>query len=139
MFYLIYISSAVSLFSGKELSDLLEISRRNNHALGITGMLLYKDGNFMQFLEGPKDEVIALLEKIKKDPRHRGVMTLLQQENAEREFSDWAMGFKKLESQEVPASAGYSDFLNLPLNSERYMENPSKSLKLLMNFKRTMR
>jgi len=51
---LVYVSSATELFSDTQLENLLLRSRQNNSTLGITGMLLYKDGNFMQCLEGPK-------------------------------------------------------------------------------------
>jgi hypothetical protein len=139
MFFLVYVSSAVTLFPEKELIDLLEISRCNNRALGVTGMLLYKDGNFMQFLEGPKENVLSLMEKIKKDPRHRGVITLMQQEHEEREFPEWAMGFKKMDSGTLPKIPGYSDFLDLPLTSEQFLLQPTKSLRLLLNFKNIMR
>jgi hypothetical protein len=139
MFFLVYVSSAVRLLVEKELLDLLEKSRKNNQAFGITGMLLYKEGNFMQFLEGPREKVMALMEKIRKDPRHRGVITLLQQEHMEREFPEWSMGFKKVESDSLPQLPGYSDFLDLPLTSEQFLMNPSKSLRLLLNFKNILR
>jgi hypothetical protein len=66
------------LFSEEELIQLLETSRQNNAKIGVTGMLLYKDGNFMQLIEGPEEAVRALHAKISIDPRHRGLMTLLQ-------------------------------------------------------------
>jgi hypothetical protein len=139
MFFLVYASSATKLFDEHELVSILETSRVNNLALDITGMLLYKDGNFMQFLEGPKENVLKLVAKIQRDPRHRGLITLLQQEHSEREFSEWAMGFKKLENETLPTVPGYSDFLDLPLTSEQFLLNPSKSLRLLMTFKNSMR
>jgi hypothetical protein len=49
MFSLTYVSSAVHPFSPRELRDLLEECNDNNRARGITGLLLCKDGNFMQF------------------------------------------------------------------------------------------
>jgi hypothetical protein len=139
MFFLIYVSSAVKLLSQKELFDILEVSRRNNEKVGITGMLLYKEGNFMQFLEGPKEEVCATLDRIKKDPRHRGLIVLLQQEHPNREFTEWAMGFKTLQSERLPDVPGYSDFLDLPLTSDEFLSHPSKCLRLLLNFKSIMR
>ena len=139
MYFLIYVSSAVKHFSEKELIELLEHSRVNNHQKDITGMLLYKDGNFMQFLEGPKEHVLATMEKIKQDPRHRGIITLLQQEHDSREFTEWAMGFKKLESEANLNVPGYSEFLDLPLTSEQFLLQPSKTLRLLLNFKNSMR
>jgi hypothetical protein len=50
---LVYVSQAKYLFQETELKDILDISRRNNIARGITGMLLYDDGGtFIQALEG---------------------------------------------------------------------------------------
>ncbi len=57
MFFLVYVSSATRPFSGEDLRALLETCRKDNAELGVTGMLLYKDGNFMQVLEGDEDAV----------------------------------------------------------------------------------
>lgn len=73
--------------------------------------------------------------KIKSDPKHRG---LLHEENAQPEFNEWAMGFKRLDSDTALKFPGYSDFLDLPLTSEEFRMRPSKSLKLLLSFKRDM-
>jgi len=139
MYMIVYVSSAVGLFSDHELEELLQKARANNRSLDITGMLLYKDGNFMQLLEGPKEAVESLVEKIKCDPRHRGFQALLRQETEGREFKDWEMGFKKLDAEEAARLPGYSDFLNLPLNDGAFKATPSKALKLLLNFKQIMR
>jgi hypothetical protein len=139
MYLVVYVSSAVELVSEQELTTLLGKSRQNNATLDVTGMLLYKDGNFMQLLEGPKEAVLSLVAKIKSDPRHRGILVLLQQDHAEREFNQWAMGFKKLDADAPREVPGYSDFLDLPLTSEQFQQNPSKALKLLLTFKTAMR
>ena len=60
MFHLVYVSSAVRPFSKSELVELLNVTRDNNSRLGVTGMLLYRDGNFMQVLEGGEPVVRAL-------------------------------------------------------------------------------
>ncbi|HVR76154.1 MAG TPA: BLUF domain-containing protein, partial [Planctomycetota bacterium] len=86
MFVLLYVSSAVKPFSQPALVKLLEKSHVNNAKRGITGMLLYKDGNFMQVLEGEEEAVRALYARIALDPRHRGLITLLQGPQAERQF-----------------------------------------------------
>ena len=70
MVFLVYVSSAVKLFSDEELVQLLEASRENNSKIGVTGMLLYKEGNFMQLIEGPEESVRSLHAKISIDPRH---------------------------------------------------------------------
>jgi Sensors of blue-light using FAD len=131
---LIYVSSATRLFSEAELENLLTKSRQSNNSVGITGLLLYKDGNFMQCLEGSKDAVGMLMDKIRRDPRHRGLIVLLE-ESAEPEFSGWSMGFKKLNPSTAIEVPGYSEFLDLPLTSEQFRLHPSSSVKMLLCFK----
>jgi hypothetical protein len=134
VYRLIYVSSAVRLFSEAELENLLTESRQGNNSVGITGLLLYKDGNFMQCLEGSKDAVGTLMDKISRDPRHRGVIVLLG-EYAQPEFSAWSKGFKKLDPSTAIEVPGYSEFLNLPLTSEQFRLHPSSSVKMLLSFK----
>jgi hypothetical protein len=138
VFFLVYISSATQPFSVDDLSTLLAVSRKNNAELGITGMLLYKDGNFMQVLEGDERTVRALYEKIGVDPRHSGEITLLQGFVDERQFPDWSMGFRDLNSPEIRATQSYNEFLNTPLTGQEFSGDPSRSQKLLLTFKRTM-
>jgi hypothetical protein len=139
MYSVIYVSSAIELLSDIELENILVASRRNNSKADITGMLLYKDGNFMQLLEGPQLAVKSLLDKIQDDPRHRGVLRLLEEETEKRNFTEWAMGFTKLDANTPCDLPGYSDFLNLDLTSEQFVNHPSKCLKLLLSFKKVIR
>jgi Sensors of blue-light using FAD len=136
---MVYVSSAVKLFSERQLKDLLKQSRQNNSLSGLTGMLLYKDGNFMQCLEGSKEAVCTLEAKIKSDPRHQGMAVLLQEDHVESAFDEWAMGFKRLDPRTALEFPGYSDFLNLPLIDEEFQRHPARSMRLLLSFKRVMR
>jgi hypothetical protein len=138
VFYLVYVSSAVRSFSTDDLRALLATSRKNNAELGITGMLLYKEGNFMQVLEGDEGPVHGLYEKIATDPRHTGEITLKQGFVEERQFPAWSMGFRDLDSPETRAIPGYSEFLSTPLTDKELSGDPSRAQKLLLTFKRTM-
>lgn len=138
MFFLVYASSAARLFSESDLSDLLATSRENNARAGITGMLLYKDGNFMQVLEGEEGAVRELYEKIGTDPRHKGEITLLRSIADERQFPDWSMGFRDLDSLEARATPGYNEFLNTPLTGREFSGDPTRAQQLLLTFKRSM-
>jgi Sensors of blue-light using FAD len=138
MFFLVYVSSAVKPFLQSELLDLLAKSRENNARLGITGMLLYKDGNFMQALEGEEGAVQALYARIGRDPRHRGLLTLLQGPLEERQFPEWSMGFRDLNAADVLSTPGYSEFLNTPLMGKEFSSDPTRCQKLLLTFKRNM-
>lgn len=135
MFSLIYVSVATQPFSTAELVTLLEQARRNNSKSDITGMLLYKDGNFLQVLEGDEKKVGALQHRISRDPRHHKMFTLAQGTCAAREFPDWSMGFSNLDAPEVATVAGYSEFMNVPLTEETFSRSPSRAQRLLRVFK----
>jgi acylphosphatase len=96
MLAIVYISSAVPPFSDSDLIALLKQSRKKNAELEITGILLYKDGDIMQLLEGPKEAVKKLAQTIYADKRHRGIIQLLQRNISQREFPDWSMEFENL-------------------------------------------
>ena len=138
MFFLTYVSTANQDLSKADLNELLAQCRRNNARLGITGMLLYKDGNFMQVLEGEESAVRSIYAKIGGDPRHKGEIVLQQGTQEERQFPGWSMGYRDLESQEARAVPHYSEFLNTPLTGREFSGNPGRSQKLLLSFKRNM-
>jgi hypothetical protein len=137
--HLTYVSSAVSLFSTDELAALLNTSRRNNERAGITGMLLYKDGNFMQTIEGPEAAVSQLKARLGNDPRHHDIMVLLTGTRERPVFGDWSMGFANLGSSDMRDLTGYSEFLNTPLNAAAFAAKPDASERLLEVFKKNMR
>jgi hypothetical protein len=92
---LLYVSNSVRDFAQAELEDILAVSRRNNAAAGITGMLLYMDGAFLQVLEGEAEPVKQTYARIRQDVRHWGAQTLIDQD-APRAFAQWSMGFERL-------------------------------------------
>ena len=94
LFFLIYVSESITSMSERNIADILHASRKNNQPLGITGCLLYQDGYFMQMLEGDRDSVLALIARVKDDPRHRNVKIVAQGDMQKRVFLDWSMGFR---------------------------------------------
>lgn len=93
MHELIYISAARRLFDSGQLAGLLEQARRNNAKLGVTGILLYEGGSFIQVLEGDQDAVEALYQRVSADDRHYRVQRLRERPIKTRSFADWTMGF----------------------------------------------
>ena len=92
--FIVYASRAVEPFDHDDLVDLLSQSRENNSRDGITGMLVYRDLDFIQILEGPDAAVRALLERIGRDPRHTDVRVLLEEQTTERKYAAWSMGYE---------------------------------------------
>lgn len=139
MFFIVYASSATKHFSRSELLALLTKARATNTKLGITGILLYKDGNFIQVLEGEETAVRALYAKIEKDVRHAGIIVLLQGNELERQFPDWSMGFRDLNDPNVLALPGFNEFLNTPLTGAEFSKDLTRCQRLLLVFKKNMR
>lgn len=100
----VYSSVATAPFHDADLAELLAVSRANNEPRGLTGLLLSRDGQFMQVLEGPERAVRELLATIAADPRHSGVWTLDEEVVEHRRFASWAMGYRA-RSEEDLASA----------------------------------
>ena len=90
---LVYVSLAEHPMSEAELCELLTQARAYNQAHGITGLLVYRDREFMQLLEGEEAEVAALFQHIERDRRHLQVYRLWDGPIAERSCRDWVMGF----------------------------------------------
>jgi hypothetical protein len=138
IFAVVYVSTAVAPFGDEELKKLLTESRISNCKVGITGLLLYREGNFMQFLEGPKDAVLETLARIKTDPRHHSMIFLTQQAQERREFASWSMGFERLDLYNTPAPDGFTDLWELPFSCDEFLTNPTRTLQFLLTFKETV-
>ena len=97
MFELLYTSISEVPLTKKQCKDLLGQSQRNNHLNDITGIILFDGYLFLHLLEGEKDKVLNLFDKIKDDPRHTEVDCLYYGDIAERSYGDWSMGYHYIE------------------------------------------
>lgn len=88
---LLYASRAVDM-GDDAISSILAHSRQYNPALGITGILCYGGGVFLQAIEGGRMAVSELYGHILKDQRHKDVVLLDFEEISERRFGGWTMG-----------------------------------------------
>lgn len=138
MIYLIYVSSAVKAMSEAELIDILKKAREKNTRLNITGMLLFKDGNFLQVLEGDEAEVTKLYETIALDPRHQGQSIIDKGKITRRQFGDWSMGFRNLNEDAVKLLPGFSQFMNKPLTLDEFGADQTGCHELLNLFRENM-
>ena len=111
LYHMIYRSSAVERLPQRQLIELLRLSRIKNEARGLTGMLLYRDGTYLQFLEGQRRDIGELLDRLRRDPRHRDIRILRQGTLPERLFPDWSMAFKNLAGLRSSQVPGYSERL----------------------------
>lgn len=131
MFQFVYVSSEVIRFTDEKLRDLLEVSRRRNSAAGLTGLLLYANGSFIQLLEGPQEEVLATRARIEKDPRHSSLVVLLEGPCETRDFEDWSMGFRRVAKDEEAVIPGFRAFFA----ETGHAEKRSAALRMLEFFR----
>lgn len=107
LYSLVYTSFALTLFDESELEALLTQARAANERAGITGMLLYRNGRFIQFLEGPEDAVRDLLARIAADSRHTDLRVLVDGRPSTRQFAEWTMGYETIDEARTPLPAGF--------------------------------
>ena len=109
----LYASRAAVPLSPEVMDSILEKSRRNNPRSGITGMLCMSDDVFIQVLEGGRDEVCELYNKIVGDNRHTNVRLLVYQEITERRFGHWTMGHVNIAKVNASLLLKYSEKASL--------------------------
>jgi hypothetical protein len=89
---ILYCSHATAQMTEGELARILSKAQINNADQGITGLLVYGGGMFLQWLEGPRDKVEALMDKLSTDPRHEAIVRLQVLDGLkERLYPTWAM------------------------------------------------
>jgi Sensors of blue-light using FAD len=88
---LLYASRAVDP-SPESVESILAQARQHNLATGITGILCYGGGIFLQAIEGGRMQVSDLFGHIQRDARHKDVALLHFEEIFERRFGGWSMG-----------------------------------------------
>lgn len=89
----VYISLEARRLERGEILDILRLSRVNNTVRGITGVLLYHDGLFLQVLEGEDAALECLLTVLRHDRRHKDIRILLDEAIGQRHFPNWSMGW----------------------------------------------
>ena len=100
MYTICYVSSVKPGLSQEELEDLFTSTEKYNTESDITGILLYESGKFLQVLEGKKEELTELYDKIAEDSRHGNIFVILKSESKKRIFEDYSSRFSIVKTKE---------------------------------------
>jgi len=108
---LMYASRASAHIGADDLAAILRVSKANNPATGVTGVLCFclSSGVFMQVLEGGRDSVNALYNRITRDKRHRDPTLLSYDEIGQRSFAGWSMGQVNMDRLNAALLLRYSE------------------------------
>jgi hypothetical protein len=93
VFQTFYVSRATVAFDNASVQSILQLSRRNNARIDVTGCLLFSGRCFAQVLEGEEKGVRSLVARVAADARHVDLRFLFEVRRDEREYGDWSMGY----------------------------------------------
>ena len=126
----IYTSRAVKDFSKRELLYLLHDARAYNSVDKICGVLMHRNGYFLQVLEGEPEAIDNLLVRLIRDTRHADLKIIHDSSVDSLLFSNWAMGSADLESPELSLIPG----LRTDLSSKEVIQGLVIRLPEIANF-----
>lgn len=129
---LVYVSSAAYELSDEKIKHILGRARDRNIEHHVTGVLLFIGGNFMQYIEGPADELDLIYSIIKADPDHKGLIELMHHAIEARDFSSWSMAYCTKNRAVLVGDQNDQQILGGKLGGGAYMETPARIL--LRNF-----
>ncbi|MCZ4318423.1 BLUF domain-containing protein [Aequorivita viscosa] len=95
---IVYISNALRLIEKEQLDELFYRSVRNNKTKDITGVLLYKEGTFIQILEGQDLALSDMLKVFEQDKRHNNITIVLDKIITKRLFINFTTGLSSLKN-----------------------------------------
>lgn len=110
---LMYASSSTKLMSANDLDSLMRKSRHKNSHFGVTGCLIYHEGNILQYLEGSKASVDFIYHSILQDERHHGIQLLCRDDTEQRVFEDWTMALRHIPVRDHSYKSLYQLFENI--------------------------
>ena len=136
IYYIVYVSAASKPMTEKELDEFLVDIRKRNKKLGVTGMLLYNRGNFIQVIEGKEETIKQLFDDISRDKRHDTIVKILDGHTQKRSFPDWSMGYHRISNKQSSRIRGFTNFMNDETSIEQLMGSSGEIMKILNSFKR---
>lgn len=105
-----YVSEQSHSLSENDIEELLKKSRSQNLAKNITGILIYFEGVFTQFVEGPELAIDDLYKKITQDRRHKNLRALFSGTTTDRYYGEWSMAYKSTDEIKALKIPGYFPF-----------------------------
>ncbi|HSI57055.1 MAG TPA: BLUF domain-containing protein [Ideonella sp.] len=94
MFQILYVSALADHCGASDVSDVIQVSRDHNPREGIRGALVFDGAQFAQLLQGERDKLLQLMQRIEADGRHRQIAVLLRAEcDAALARPQWLAGY----------------------------------------------
>lgn len=130
----VYVSCSEYSVSDAEISEILNISRRNNTRDGLTGLLVYHERRFFQVIEGPLEPLEACYRRIEADKRHFRVRPIARGTSADRAFPSWRMGYSTPDDLTPDRRSSVLELTRLAVQDSVETGNNARVQMLLKNF-----
>ena len=130
---LIYTSQAVEPFNKRKLLDLMHESRSYNAIDSITGLLMHREGFFLQVFEGEPSVIENLLNRILNDTRHTKIEVVQDCPAINRLFSNWTMGCLDFDEPELSLLPGIRTDLSDPIIVQELISKLPEISNFLLN------
>jgi hypothetical protein len=131
---LVYSSEAHKQMSAAELESILVRARTRNVERDVTGILVHAEGVFLQVLEGEREVVTALAERIAADPRHHDMKVFHQSDIPERTFPSWRMAFVSPSAAELATWVGLEGTTTVEAVLEALNREPERVPRAVLSF-----
>ena len=118
-----YLSAESYKLSSEDLLTILEKCNENNPLLGLTGMLIYGNGMFIQSIEGEEEIVKNTISKISSDARHKDFKILSEEITEQRLYDEFNMGFERLTEHSLSNITSLKSLSLKQLNSQFLSKN----------------
>lgn len=116
-----YISDSRINKSITDFNNLIEKAKINNAKNNITGILVYRNNNFLQVFEGSPETVDTIFDKIRMDQRHQNIFKIIDTSIDQRIFEDYNFGFTVVSDNN--ALQNLSDYLDWLRHADNMIAN----------------
>ena len=129
---IIYTSRSTKQFNKRNLLDLLHDSRAFNTMDNISGVLMHKNGLFLQIIEGKSKDLEDLIERLHRDTRHNNLKIIDDQLVEDRIFANWSMGCADFDDPTLSLIPGIRTDLSDPTVINNLITNLPELVTLLL-------
>lgn len=106
---MVCVSSAEEILNKEEVEQLLAEARSKQALNGLTGIIIFSDGNVLMLVEGEKDVVQAQFTGILRSPKHHSVMKIADMAIPHRYFEDYPLAFKPIHSEQLKSLDDFAE------------------------------
>ena len=93
VFQLFYVSNSSAECRKSDLDNIIHVAQEKNKERDLTGVLMFRANTFLQILEGKKEDVLSLYQKLHLDTRHKNLLCIFERETNQRLFTNWSMSY----------------------------------------------